>query len=90
MIESRKTKDGLIYSYIEWYLVDEKGTHNNKGKFVWVNDLYVAPEFRSNGNIRTLSLMIREKIPWATHYYFKREKYKGRRKQHEIKKFLKE
>lgn len=89
MIETRKDLEGRICAFIEWQLVDQNGKHNNHGAYVWINDLFVAPQYQRNGNIRTLSLMIKKKVPWATHYYFTREKYKRRMKVHRIDKYLK-
>ncbi len=87
MIENFKDENGLILGYIEWQLVDQNGKHDNHGAFVWINDLYIAPQFRGNGNLRRLSLMIKEKVPWAKEFYFKREKYNKRQRQYKIEDF---
>lgn len=76
MIETKK-KDDYIYAFCEWNLVNEKGHFDRHGKYVWVNDLYIHPDYRRNGILREFINKITEKSG-AKYCYFKREKYGGR------------
>ena len=75
MIEVIKDEQGKIVSYIVWQLVDKQGHFNKDGKYVWVDDLWIHPDYRRNGNLRGFINKISEKAPQAEYCYFNRDKY---------------
>lgn len=77
MIEVKKDKQEKVVSYVVWQLVNEKGHFDKHGKFVWVDDLWIHPDYRNNGIIREFINKITEKSG-ANYCYFKRKKYDGR------------
>jgi GNAT superfamily N-acetyltransferase len=79
MLEILKTDDGSIKACLEWYLVNARGEFDNKGEWVWINDVYIAPQFRNNGILKTFVKNVIEKCPQAMFGYFhRRTKYPER------------
>lgn len=77
MIETRRDKQDKIYAYCEWNLVNEEGHFKKDGEYVYVNDLYIHPDYRRNGILRDFINTIAEKSG-AKYCYFTRKKYNER------------
>ena len=70
MIEILRTNDGTIKAVCEYYIVDENGNFNRNGKFAWINEAEIAPQFRGNGILKTFAQIIIDKNPQAEFGYF--------------------
>ena len=78
LIEVRRNKDGLIYSYIEFNLVNRKGYKDPDGRYIFIDDLYIHNDFLNNGSIRHYIKIITDKFPQVEYGYFVRDKYNKR------------
>ena len=82
MLEILKTEDNqTIKAICEYYIVDENGNFDRNGKFVWINEVEVAPQFRNNGCLKSLVRNIMNKISKECEFgYFGRyRKYPNRK-----------
>ena len=80
MIEIKTNSDGTLKAVCEWYLVDSRGNYSSHGDYVWVNEVYINPEFRSNGMLKEFVKDIIAKAPTAKYgYFWRQKKYKGRK-----------
>ena len=79
MIESFKDVEGRILAYCEWQVVDKNGKIDKYGEYVYVNDIYIAPNYRQNGLIRKFINKIESLVPKANYVYWKREKYNNKK-----------
>lgn len=79
MLEIIKTNNGEIKACLEWNLVNEKGEFDQKGQFVWVGEVEIAPQYRGNGILKEFARIIMIKCPQAKFGYFWRQgKYPNR------------
>ena len=80
MLEIIRDKDKNIIAACEYYVVDEKGNWDQKGEFIWVNQLDYSGSVNGHGFglVKELVKRITKKVPWCKAGYFKREKYNGR------------
>ncbi len=72
MIEKKTTDTGLIYSYCEYNLVNKTGQKDPDGEYIFIDDLWVHPNFRNNGTIKYYIQTITDKFPKAKWGYFVR------------------
>ena len=77
MIELLHSDIGEIRAVCEYYIVDKDGNYDAKGKFVWINEVFVAPKFRSNGCLKSLVKNVMEKVPETCEfgYFWRQNKY---------------
>ena len=77
MISVLKNEHGLIYAYIEWYVLDEKAQFKDYGDYIYIQDSWIHPEHRGNGCLRNLIHLIdiHEYTKNAKYVYWEREKY---------------
>ena len=54
MISVLKNSDGYIYSYCEWWIVDETGANSDTGNFLYVKDLWIHPKRRCDGTLKNI------------------------------------
>jgi len=47
MITYLQTKHRFIYSFIEWEVVNKEGQFQDHGEYVYIQNLWVHPKFRS-------------------------------------------
>lgn len=80
MVTSLKDESGRIVCYCEWRLVGKSGFDRPDGEYVWVNDLWVHPEYKRTMRINRIVDEVMRSAPSANYCYFKREKYNGRLK----------
>lgn len=78
MIEVEKNKQGFVIAHIEWLPVNRNGKFDNNGKYVWVDNLEIHPDYQRNGIIRKFMNRIAEKAPQAEYAYWDRDKYNWR------------
>lgn len=74
MLEIIKDTQGNIQAVCEWYLVDENGNFDQKGEFVWINEVEISPQYRNNGILKYFTKTIIEKASTAKFGYFWRQK----------------
>ena len=80
MIEILRTDKGEIKAVAEYYIVNEDGSFNRKGEFVWINEVEISPQYRGNGILKTFAKNIMEREPQAKFGYFWRQyKYPDRK-----------
>ena len=80
MIETKTTDTGLIYSYVVYDLVNQTGIKDPNGEYIFIDDLWVHPNFRNNGTIKYYIQTITDKFPQARYGYFvRRWKYPNRK-----------
>jgi hypothetical protein len=80
MLEVIRNSCGDILACLEWYLVNSDGTWNEKGEFVWIEQLEISSSVNGNGIglIKQFIKKITDQVPWAKAGYFKRLKYDER------------
>lgn len=78
MLEIIRDEQNNIKACLEWWLVNSDGSFNDKGEFVWVNELEIAPQYRNNGIVKSFIKTIMNKVPTAKAGYFQRRKYSDR------------
>lgn len=78
MITKIPDEYGRIIAYIEWRQVAQSGIDKFHGEYIWINDLWVHPDYRHKGLIKQMIDTILYKAPDALFCYFKRSKYNGR------------
>ena len=71
-------EDGKIIAYCEFRQVAQSGFDKLGGEYIWINDLWVHPDYRNKGLIKQMIDTILYKAPDALYCYFKRSKYNGR------------
>ena len=78
MITKIPDEQGRIIAYIEFRQVAKSGIDKLQGEYIWINDLWVHPDYRNQGLIVQMIDTILYKAPDALFGYFKRSKYNGR------------
>lgn len=80
MISSLKNKDGLIYAYIEWQVVNAKGQYEDNGSHVYIADIWVQENHRNRGIMKRLLGKIKKHkfANGAYEMYWVRKKYNDR------------
>lgn len=46
MLYTLKNNENLIYSYMEWNVVDYLGNTSNEGRYLFIRDLWVHPDYK--------------------------------------------
>ena len=46
MIETLKNKDGLIYCYIEWQILDAAGYQQTNGDYIYIKNMWIHEDWR--------------------------------------------
>lgn len=62
----------------EWRQVGQSGFDKFQGEYIWINDLWVHPEYDGSTCIRQIIEDILSKALDAKFCYFTRQKYNGR------------
>lgn len=79
MLEKILDDNKNLKACLEWYLCNEKGELDDKGRYVWVNDVYINPEYRNNGILKKFVAQVINKCPQAQYcYFYRRKKYPDR------------
>lgn len=79
MLEVIRGKDGVIKGVCEFVVMNDEGEMAVDGTWMFIGDLEVAPEYRSNGVIKQIIRNILDRCPNAQKCGWVREyKYKGR------------
>jgi len=89
MISSLKNDGGFIYAYIEWSVVNDLGQHENFGKFVWINDVWIHGSYRKKEELRNLIKLVydHEFTQNSQFVYWSRGKYSDRQSLYLKKRF---
>ena len=75
MISTVKNEDGYVVAHVEWKTVDHSGLETKYGDYVWLQNLWIHPNYRSKGLLQEMIATILSKAPQAQYGYFTREKY---------------
>lgn len=75
MVSFVKDYDSKIIAFIEWRLVGPSGHEVPSGEFVWVNDIWVHPNFRHTNRIGRMIDEVMRAVPHAKYCYFQRKEY---------------
>ena len=78
MLEIIKDKDENIQAVFHWLKVNEDGTLNKFGHYIYVGHLEISKSARNNGIIRKIIGQVLKKAPFMEFGYFKRSKYQKR------------
>lgn len=78
MIEILRDEQENIKAVCEWWIVSKDGIFNPQGKYVWINECAINPEYQNNGIIKTFISKVITKAPQVEYGYFKRRKYGDR------------
>jgi hypothetical protein len=46
MISVLKRRDGMVFGYIEWYVLDEYGQFKENGEYLWIHECWIHKDFR--------------------------------------------
>jgi hypothetical protein len=85
MLAVKKTKDGFIYSYVDYRICNEKALDDEKGIYCYVRDVWIHPKYERKNLLKQFIKEEHKKFPQVIWLYFKRKKYGGRMKMFEIK-----
>lgn len=69
MIETIKDNEDKAVAYIEWEVLDAHGQFKNGGEYIYVQNLWIHPNYRYKNLTAELSKKIYD------HYYSKKAKY---------------
>ncbi len=58
MVSTLKNSDGLVYAYMAWRIVDEKGYANNSGHYLYIVDTWIHDSYRKNRTLKNLFLQL--------------------------------
>lgn len=77
MITTRSNEQGFIYAYIEWEVVDEETKMVKDGKYFYIEDMWIHPEYRNKGIIQDIikELFFDKRTQSVEYYFYRREKY---------------
>jgi len=81
MISSLKTREGLIYAFIEWSILDEQGKFKSRGEFIYIHDVWIYKKYRNRETLWTLIGLV-DKHPFcefAVWVYWKNGKHNFRK-----------
>ena len=89
MVTSIKDNEGKVIAYAEYRIVDKNGIDTKEGEYCWINDCYIAPQFRYCGLLKEMLRIEFKKHNWVRWIYFIRSIHNERTRIYDIKKFLK-
>lgn len=91
MIETLKNKDGFVYAYSQYYIVNEAGDLDINGDRLFISEVWIHDEYRNTDCLSELCrLMFENNDTQKTLYvYWKRRKYGKMSKLYPISKFFK-
>ena len=69
--------NGSMSAVVEYTPVNRQGKYDCKGDYVYIDNAYIRPEFRSYKYLKKIIKDIVQKVN-ATYFYFNRKKYKNR------------
>jgi ribosome-binding factor A len=79
MVIDKKDAEGRIIAYAEYRMVNEKGIDDERGEYIWINDVWVHKDYRTRNVFNTIlqGFIARqaESYPWAKFIYWQREKH---------------
>lgn len=80
MISTLKNFDGMIYAYAEWRVVDETGTMNSAGRYLYINDLWIHEKYRGKEVMNALIRLMdeHELVKHVVGVYWENLKHKNR------------
>jgi len=58
MVSTLETSGGLVYAYIEWYVLDASGQFKEQGEYIWINHLWVSNSYKDEDCIYKLIPLI--------------------------------
>ena len=73
MITTLKNNDEFVIAYCEWRLVGNSGLETPAGKYIWVNDIWVHPLYRSTYRVNLIIDEVMRIVPQADYCYFQRK-----------------
>lgn len=89
VLEYSVDKEGNLTGVVDFWVVDDKGKLDEKGKYAWISNWYINPKYRNNGQIAIFAKKVIDKVPWVEWAYFAREKYNNRLRIYHKRKWLK-
>lgn len=78
MVYTEKTKQGFIYAYAEWWIVNKDGQIDRNGEYVFINDLWIHEDYRYKGVMRRFIHKGAKEYPQLKYLYYRRGKYSDR------------
>jgi GNAT superfamily N-acetyltransferase len=75
LISTSKDEGGKIVGIVEWRQVGQSGFDKYKGEYVWLQNLWIHPDYRGKNILQELIADVLKKAPDAKYGYFTREKY---------------
>ncbi len=64
-----------LEAVVDFWIVNQDGSFNNRGEYIWVSDFYVNPKCRNIKSTAKFAERVIAKVPYAKYCYFVREKY---------------
>ena len=58
MIFDLKTREGYVYAYVVWYVVDEAGDFNKDGFNIFIEEMWIHSNYRRKNVMKDLARMI--------------------------------
>ena len=88
MLEVLRNDNEDIIAVCEWNLVDALGHFDQRGEFVWINEVEVSKSYRNGGILKEFIKILCARVPWAKYGYFTRGKYNKRQRLYSRKQWL--
>lgn len=78
MVTTVKDENEHILGYIEWRQVGPSGYDVEGGRYVWINDMWIHPDYQRSNVLTELIEDVLNKSNGAEFTYFTRHKYGDR------------
>ena len=78
MISTVSDSHGYVIAHVEWRQVGQSGIEMLGGQYVWLQNLWIHPDYRGQVVLKELIADVLYKAPEALWGYFTREKYNHR------------
>lgn len=77
MVTTLENADGLVYAWIEWSVVDETGTKNKAGHYMYVNNIWIHNWAKKSDTLGKLVCKVNEdeKMKDVIAVYWKNRKH---------------
>jgi len=74
MLEIIRDENKNIKAVCEYYIVDKNGILDDKGNYIWIQEVEINPDQKNKGLLKEFAKRIMEFIPQAQFGYFHRKR----------------
>ena len=71
MIKTQNDANGLIYSYIEYQVLNEKGQWDKDGEYVYIENFWIHPFYKGVNTLkRLIPLILTDPMTFKCRWYY--------------------